>query len=399
MSNLSTQGQAFNLRKYLSDLYELEKNKYLLEERLKQLEQQKQETTDEEYPPYVSIPFENSEFYQKYCEKDHKKYKEYLDTKITPTHSSDTSFTILFGGIGFFIGIIISVINLFSGQLNLLPIILSTIIGGVSGFIKDCILDNSDNKEFENKRNLIIESNNRIYKENKEIQVSNLRQYNYWKEQHYNDEQQKITDNNNKRNKFNLKKETQLEILSKEKELVEITIDKQKTALEKMYGLSVNNKYYLHPAYRGLSSVAVLYGYIDTGRCTELEGHEGAYNIYEQEKRMGYIIDKLDDISGKLDKMNGAMMYLGQAVYQCSDKLDQLNENSLKTLQAIEDMNFDITEGMSNLSKDVNSISGNLSNISDSLANVEVSSANSAYYAEVGSEAATFSAYYDMFKN
>ena len=35
--------------------------------------------------------------------------------------------------------------------------------------------------------------------------------------------------------------------------------------------------------------------YLQSGRCYTLEGHEGAYNLYEEEKFKEIILTKLDD--------------------------------------------------------------------------------------------------------
>lgn len=51
-----------------------------------------------------------------------------------------------------------------------------------------------------------------------------------------------------------------------------------KENLQKLYNYNI-----IHPKYRGLIPVCSLYGYFDTGVCTQLEGHEGAYNKYDTE--------------------------------------------------------------------------------------------------------------------
>mgnify|MGYP007024707781 CR=1 FL=1 len=50
------------------------------------------------------------------------------------------------------------------------------------------------------------------------------------------------------------------------------------------------------PKYRNLVAVSQIYEYILSGRCTELGGYQGAYNLYEQETRMDIVIMRLDDI-------------------------------------------------------------------------------------------------------
>ena len=46
-----------------------------------------------------------------------------------------------------------------------------------------------------------------------------------------------------------------------------------------------------------------IYEYILSGRCTELDGFKGAYNLYEQETRMDIVIMRLDDIYEELEEI------------------------------------------------------------------------------------------------
>ncbi len=402
MSNLSTQKPTFDLKKYLHDVYELEKQKYLLEERVEILEIEK-EGEELEYNNHIefdTIPtFEKSQYYQNWS-NEFKQYNNQVDQSVNiyqPDKITGKLVAIL-AVVGFFIGAFTGCSATFSSRSGIViwPVFVFTIIGAVVGGIIGSAIDANRNKNYENQYNSIMQetnnTNQRIKAENAKKQSYNNERYYYWKSKYEEEEKQKKC-------QWEKRKLVYTNYCDKEIAVINPEIQKLDSALESIYNLEIDGKLCLHPAYRGLSPVAVIYGYLDTGRCTELEGHEGAYNIYEQEKRLGYIIDKLDVISNKLDQLNGTMMYLGQAIYQCNDKLDQLNENSMKTLQAIEYMNIDIVDGMDKLTKGMDSVTGNLSGISQSLSYIEVNSANSAYYAKVGSEAATYTAYYNMLKN
>lgn len=397
MSNLSKQKPTFDLKKYLHDVYELEKQKYLLEKRVDILETQ-QEDKDWEYQQHLKydLPnFQNTDFYRQYCNE----FKQYENPMIQPNIPKEDKMTGKLVGIFAIIAFVIGAITACSASFirpssdNVVwPLLVFPIIGAIAGAIIGSTIDAKNEEAYNQRIKGYEEANNKIQTENKKKETYNNQRYYYWQSKFNEDE-------NQKKSLWEIQKLTHTEYIKKETALIKTELQKLDSVLDSIYSLEIDGKLCLHPAYRGLSSVAVIYGYLDTGRCTELEGHEGAYNIYEQEKRLGYIIDKLDVISNKLDRLNGTMMYLGQAIYQCNDKLDQLNENSMKTLQAIEYMDMDISAGMSQLAKGMDNVSGNLSGISQTLSNIEVNSANSAYYAEIGSEAATFSAYYDMFKN
>lgn len=87
---------------------------------------------------------------------------------------------------------------------------------------------------------------------------------------------------------------------------------------------SYYEKNIIFPKYRGLVPVAMFYEYLASGRCTQLEGHEGAYNIFEQEVRMNLILTKLDDIIDRLDSIERNQYMLANAVREGNRKADQI---------------------------------------------------------------------------
>ena len=62
--------------------------------------------------------------------------------------------------------------------------------------------------------------------------------------------------------------------------------------------------------------VCSLYEYIRAGRCTELEGHEGAYNILETEIRLDRIILQLDKVVAQLEQIKHTQFMLYSAVQE-----------------------------------------------------------------------------------
>lgn len=58
-------------------------------------------------------------------------------------------------------------------------------------------------------------------------------------------------------------------------------------------------------------AMCTIYEYFAAGRCTELNGADGAYNLYESELRQNLIINRLDTIIKQLDaiKANQYMLY------------------------------------------------------------------------------------------
>ena len=76
---------------------------------------------------------------------------------------------------------------------------------------------------------------------------------------------------------------------------------------EKLSTLKILNQYYdadvVHPKYRNIPALTAICEYLDTGRCSALTGPGGAYNIYESEKRQDQILNKLDNVISKLEKI------------------------------------------------------------------------------------------------
>ena len=70
---------------------------------------------------------------------------------------------------------------------------------------------------------------------------------------------------------------------------------KLKDALSQMYAMDI-----LYPKYQNIVAVATIYEYIDSGRCSELTGPNGAYNLYESELRANLIIGSLSQINQNL---------------------------------------------------------------------------------------------------
>ena len=67
----------------------------------------------------------------------------------------------------------------------------------------------------------------------------------------------------------------------------------------------------IYPKYRTLAALTSIYEYFETGRCAELTGPNGAYNLYEDEMRKDMIISQLSAVLENLEqiKQNQYMLY------------------------------------------------------------------------------------------
>ena len=80
----------------------------------------------------------------------------------------------------------------------------------------------------------------------------------------------------------------------------------------------------LYTKYRNYACVCSLYEYFDSGRCTRLEGHEGAYNILESEMRLNRIITQTSQILSKLDEIKENQELLYDSIQESNRKADKL---------------------------------------------------------------------------
>lgn len=67
----------------------------------------------------------------------------------------------------------------------------------------------------------------------------------------------------------------------------------------------------IYPKYRTLPALTSIYEYFMTGRCTELTGPHGAYNLYEDELRKDTVISQLNTVIENLEQIrqNQYMLY------------------------------------------------------------------------------------------
>ena len=106
----------------------------------------------------------------------------------------------------------------------------------------------------------------------------------------------------------------------------------------------VLNRYYsynwIYDKYRNYVAVSSFLEYFNSGRCTKLGGHEGAYNIYEQELKFNIIVGKLDTIIERLDEIKNNQYVLYSEIRQQNNRIESLRKGvyscarSLKSIQS-----------------------------------------------------------------
>ncbi len=116
------------------------------------------------------------------------------------------------------------------------------------------------------------------------------------------------------------------------------SLEKTKETLAKLY----NDVSVLHPKYQNFAAVCQIYEYLDTGRCTELTGASGAYNLYESELRQNLIIislvvviKQLEDIRAnqymlytQMQSINHTLSAMSADIYAISNATKSIQQNT-----------------------------------------------------------------------
>lgn len=360
----------FSQKQYITDLYECEKTKYILENRRKWLNHEITQLL-------VNIPnFENSSYYKEYNKQKKEMTAEEL-RKVPKPYNNVKTFSEYFWrfvGLGIIISVIANIVIaflpdyyvFFDGiKIGLKIDFLSAIIGAFASLII-ILIKNSSYKRKKSKHDVEIEKARKIVKErDKSIYNAKKNEYNDYV------------------SKTKAERAPIIEMYRAEKRQVKANIEKLETTLSELYSMRINGVLCLHPNYQGLVPVSIIYGYFDTGRCTQLQGHEGAYNLYEDERVKGLIINKLDGISQQLNKINGTMSYVASAIDSCNNRLSTL-----------EDAGRRMEKSLGSLNNNVNSLNGNVSN---RMGAIEANTANAAYYSEVSARCDVFNTVYNLY--
>lgn len=128
----------------------------------------------------------------------------------------------------------------------------------------------------------------------------------------------------------------------------------------------------IYEKYRDIEAVATFYEYLMSGRCTSLEGTNGAYNLYEAEKRSDVMITKLSGIESALQRIEYSQYKIATQLQSINYSLKQMNA----TMDAAYNAITDIRETGNSMKEYMKHISEN----SDVMAH---NSAVTAYYSKI----------------
>ena len=99
---------------------------------------------------------------------------------------------------------------------------------------------------------------------------------------------------------------------------------------------------FLYRSYQSIVPICQFIQYLESGRCSELEGPNGCYNLFESELRQNIIINKLDNIEQTLYRMEANQHVM------------------MNTLASIDKTSKELCNVAIDMSKDVANIRGNV---------------------------------------
>ena len=166
---------------------------------------------------------------------------------------------------------------------------------------------------------------------------------------------------------------------------VKTMIDKEIQQAEEVFNnlLDARSKLYsfdiVFGKYRDLAILSTFHEYLMTGRCTSLEGVNGAYNLYESELRSNIIIGKLSDVLTSLEELKNQ---LNQTQYTIISLLHDVNGN-LQNLNHKMDSACSAIYDIRDNTADTNKFLGQIAENSKVIA---YNTAATAYYSKVNAE-------------
>ena len=95
--------------------------------------------------------------------------------------------------------------------------------------------------------------------------------------------------------------------------------------------------------YRNFVAVSMFYEYLSSGRCSELEGANGAYNLYESELRANIIISKLTEINKHLKDIKRNQFMIYSAVSEATNQLSSLNSSMNTMIKSLDRIDSHLT--------------------------------------------------------
>lgn len=141
-------------------------------------------------------------------------------------------------------------------------------------------------------------------------------------------------ENENRKEEFIYNQECWKDSCTKMRTTLEKPLKETKENLERVYAKNI-----IYPKYRNLPALTSIYEYYVTGRCEELSGPYGAYNLYEDEVRKDKIISQLNTVIANLEQIKLNQYKLYEQVCQIQSNTNRM----VRELNAIKGYVIELT--------------------------------------------------------
>ena len=141
-------------------------------------------------------------------------------------------------------------------------------------------------------------------------------------------------ENENRKEEFIYNQECWKDSCTKMRTTLEKPLKETKENLERVYAKNI-----IYPKYRNLPALTSIYEYYVTGRCEELSGPYGAYNLYEDEVRKDKIISQLNTVIANLEQIKQNQYKLYEQVCQIQSNTNRM----VRELNAIKGYVIELT--------------------------------------------------------
>ena len=110
--------------------------------------------------------------------------------------------------------------------------------------------------------------------------------------------------------------------LTTHQERVFLELQNAKKILSNIYALDI-----IHRDYRDFVAISTMYGYLDRGVCTVLEGHGGIYHTFEKDLQMKAIIRNLQDLNAAMDRVEANQRVLISQMRTANKHLEGMSKS------------------------------------------------------------------------
>lgn len=128
-----------------------------------------------------------------------------------------------------------------------------------------------------------------------------------------------LEENKKRKEEFDYNQKCWEDSCTKMRATLEKPLKETKENLERVYSKNI-----IYPKYRNLPALTSIYEYYVTGRCEELSGPYGAYNLYEDEVRKDKVISQLNTIIANLEQIKQNQYKLYEQVCQIQSNTNRM---------------------------------------------------------------------------